>query len=251
MPEPDIRSGAYMCEQPPPGFRGLDPSKDVTIRRRHLPHWRQEGATYFVTFRLADSLPQDRIGQLLEARTAWIDAHPEPTDADWDEYHRRAFIRLEEWLHEGHGTCSLRDELNANLVADAMRYFDGSRCLLGCSVVMANHVHGVVCPSSGYELETLIQSWKRFSGARINRRMGRTGDSLWQDESFDRIVRDVAHLRRCVRYAEMNAAGAGRPDRFWIRDEWRGWYYGPSGRETGSNSVSAGRRPQSELRPTS
>ncbi|HSG71752.1 MAG TPA: hypothetical protein VLA12_15120, partial [Planctomycetaceae bacterium] len=42
----------------PPGFRGMHPDLPVRIYRRHLPHWRQEGATYFLTFRLADSIPQ-------------------------------------------------------------------------------------------------------------------------------------------------------------------------------------------------
>ena len=34
----------------PPGFRGLHPDIPVTMYERHLPHWRQDGATYFVTF---------------------------------------------------------------------------------------------------------------------------------------------------------------------------------------------------------
>ena len=29
----------------------------MRVYERNLPHWRQEGGTYFVTFRLADSLP--------------------------------------------------------------------------------------------------------------------------------------------------------------------------------------------------
>ena len=40
----------------PPGFQGLRTDIPVTVYYRHLPHWRQDGATYFVTFRLADSL---------------------------------------------------------------------------------------------------------------------------------------------------------------------------------------------------
>ena len=46
---------------PPPGFRGLNPEQPVQIYYRHLPHWRQAGATYFVTFRLADALPQEKL----------------------------------------------------------------------------------------------------------------------------------------------------------------------------------------------
>ena len=45
---------------PPPGFRGLDPHRPVKIYTRNLPHWRQAGASYFVTFHLADALPAAR-----------------------------------------------------------------------------------------------------------------------------------------------------------------------------------------------
>src|SRR5881409_3517108 len=34
-------------------FRALDKHRDIQQTRRNLPHWEQEGATYFVTFRLA------------------------------------------------------------------------------------------------------------------------------------------------------------------------------------------------------
>src|SRR5205814_3466212 len=38
-------------------FRALDPHSEIKIARRNLPHWRQAGVVYFVTFRLADALP--------------------------------------------------------------------------------------------------------------------------------------------------------------------------------------------------
>lgn len=43
---------------PPPDFQGLRPDRPLTMYHRKLPHWRQDGATYFVTFHLADSLPK-------------------------------------------------------------------------------------------------------------------------------------------------------------------------------------------------
>ncbi len=39
----------------------FDRDKPVTVRWGDLPHWRQDGALYFVTFRLADSLAQARL----------------------------------------------------------------------------------------------------------------------------------------------------------------------------------------------
>jgi putative transposase len=53
---------------------------------RHLPHWRQAGATYFVTFRLADALPEAKLTELNNLREHWEYMHPEPrSKADWDE----------------------------------------------------------------------------------------------------------------------------------------------------------------------
>jgi hypothetical protein len=72
---------------PPPGFQGLHPDKPVTVYQRHLPHWRQDGATYFVTFRLADSLPQSKLEELAGLKAAWerrelpLDLHRPPATA--------------------------------------------------------------------------------------------------------------------------------------------------------------------------
>ena len=50
------------------GFRGLDPQQPIVQKHGHLPHWEQSGATYFVTFRLADSLPANVLASV-ERRT--------------------------------------------------------------------------------------------------------------------------------------------------------------------------------------
>jgi hypothetical protein len=57
---------------PPPGFQGLREDLPLTRYARHLPHWRQPGATYFVTFRLADSLPKEKLHELDLLRSEWL-----------------------------------------------------------------------------------------------------------------------------------------------------------------------------------
>ncbi len=54
-------------------------SQEKVIERtcHHLPHWEQDGTTCFVTFRLADSLPKEKLAQLREERDVWLAAHPE------------------------------------------------------------------------------------------------------------------------------------------------------------------------------
>ena len=55
----------------PAGFQGLRDDLPLQVYSRHLPHWRQHGATYFVTFRLADSLPQSKLRELELIKAAW------------------------------------------------------------------------------------------------------------------------------------------------------------------------------------
>jgi len=75
-------------------------------------------------------------------------------------------------------------------------------------VVMPNHVHLLVTPRPGWTLEKLTQSWKGFTSKQINAHLGREG-ALWQQESFDRIVRHEAHFERVVQYIARNPVKAG------------------------------------------
>src|SRR5262249_30711659 len=87
---------------PPPHFQGLDPAKQVTMYHRHLPHWRQDGASYFVTFRLADSLPQQKLQELAFKKAEWERAHPPPrTKQDWEKLAREVMEYIEYWLDQG------------------------------------------------------------------------------------------------------------------------------------------------------
>jgi REP element-mobilizing transposase RayT len=216
----------------PPGFIGLRSDEPLTVYVRHLPHWRQKGATYFVTFRLHDSLPKDKLEELAALRREWERRNPPPhSDEQLEELASDAVRRIDRWLDQGMGCCRLKDGEAARCVASAMHYFDRERYELGCYVVMPNHVHVVVRPvlCETEPLERILQSWKRFTSLEINRLSGAAGQ-LWQEESFDRIIRDEEHLYRVIQYVGSNPARAGlhseqRPR--WIRPEWEqlGWRF--------------------------
>ncbi len=107
----------------PPGFQGLHPEIPVTFYYRHLPHWRQDGATYFITFRLADSLPQSKLRELTSIKREFA-AKQGICGTDWQSVLRRRgqFIphekweafgraqmqRVERWLDLGLGSCVLK-----------------------------------------------------------------------------------------------------------------------------------------------
>ena len=45
----------------------------TVYQSNRIPHWRQEGCTYFVTFRLADSLPKEALAKIENERRSWLD----------------------------------------------------------------------------------------------------------------------------------------------------------------------------------
>jgi REP element-mobilizing transposase RayT len=183
---------------------------------RHLPHWRQPGAVYFVTFRTADSIPADVLEQWRREREAWLAAHPEPHDAQTvREYHARFTNRMEEFLDTGHGLCPMHDRAIRDALVETISHSDGVLYALDWYVIMPNHVHVLVSPSGGGDgdvdtsLSEILHTWKRVSAHRINRLSGRSG-TVWQHESWDHLVRSAEHLERYRRYIESNPIGSAK-----------------------------------------
>src|SRR5437660_6518280 len=192
-----------------PVFHGLDEHGDIKITRRHLPHWEQEGATYFVTFRLADSIPTTLLIEWLDELQTWLKFHPWPWDRKTaEEYERRFVDGPEKWLDRGLGECHLRNQRLAAIVGDALRHFDIERYWLDAFVVMPNHVHVLVQPKSGHSLSEILHSWKSFSAHAINKALNRKGD-FWMEESHDRVVRDTESLGAYRDYIAQNPLTAG------------------------------------------
>ncbi len=157
----------------------LNPYAEIDMHANHLPHWQQGESFVFVTWRLADSLPQAKVSEWMEQRDMWTKHHPKPWDEETErEYHKRFSPKLDEWLDEGCGSCVLKEPANAGIVADALRHFDGDRYALDSFVVMPNHVHVLFCPFVGRKLADIVQSWKGFSARGINKRIG-AGGTLW------------------------------------------------------------------------
>jgi len=219
-----------------PTFRPFDPTQPVPIYRRALPHWRQVGATYFITFRQADSIPQTVLAEWLDDRDRWLRANgidPEWMRDDTPKFDgayavipadvRRAFERrqarmLHDELDRCHGSCLLRQREPRIIVEEALRHFHGSRCWVGDFVVMPNHVHWLVQPLEGCELEELFASVKKWTAGRIGTWMRESGAEegdrgrCWQHESYDRIVRDAEELGAHRRYIAANPMKANLRD---------------------------------------
>jgi REP element-mobilizing transposase RayT len=191
----------------------------ATIRSRgYLPHWESDHAVYFVTFRLADSLPQELIIQIRHEREILESSRNANTDVEADRVRLsklRSFIRkAEQCLDAGLGHCYMRDPRIAAIVAGAIRHFqDRYRLLAWC--VMPNHVHVLFSPLRGFTLSSILQSWKSYSAHQANRALQRSG-VFWQREYFDHLVRSESHLQKFARYIEQNPQKAGLQNWPWV-----------------------------------
>ncbi|MGF1451770.1 MAG: DNA methyltransferase, partial [Opitutales bacterium] len=56
----------------------LNPFKELQETKSNLPHWRQEGVSYFVTFRQADSIPQTKLKKWAAEKESWSAINPGP-----------------------------------------------------------------------------------------------------------------------------------------------------------------------------
>lgn len=232
------RSHHYLMTDSIP-FRGFDKRGEVRIYHHGiLPHWRQDGCTYFVTFRQADSLPAPILREMEAERHRWLRRHGiDPVSHSWKlefaklptaerrEYERQVGVALDRHLDAGHGSSVLPRHKIKKVVTEALHYFHTSRVLTGDYVVMPNHVHVLLRPLQGFELEDILHSIKSFTANQINKLIGESGE-FWQRQSYDHIVRDYEPLEAFQQYIALNPVKAGlRDDQFvphrsdWCPDE--------------------------------
>ena len=118
--------------------------------RRNLPHIQPAGATFFLTFCLAGSLPQSIVDQWKQERK-WLDHLRQSNPFHYDrvklDFERKWFAKFESVLDGStHGPVWLRDDRIAAQIAESLRYRDGRVYRLDAFSIMANHVHAVFKP---------------------------------------------------------------------------------------------------------
>jgi REP element-mobilizing transposase RayT len=187
-------------------FNFFDTEAETTkAEGAYLPHWHQDGVIYFVTFRLADSLPQEKIKTFTEEKELWQKQNPEPhTPEQKAEYHVRFPQRLQQWLDLGYGSMILKHEAATRIVSNAITHFEGERYELDEFVVAANHLHVLVAPQGEHTLSDILHSWKSFTAKELLKlpvaEKLSTAPTVWQKESWDHIVRSEASLNKFREY---------------------------------------------------
>lgn len=187
--------------------------REIQIRRgSYLPHWTKEGAMYHVRIRLADSLPQEKLEEWKSERIEIVrEAGKQKRRLSASEQKRLEFLhseKVEQWLDAGYGACWLKKDEIASIVADTLRFFDENRYKLLSWCIMPNHVHVVLQPLT-HELSDILNSWKKYIAREANQLLGRRGESFWQREYFDHLIRSQENLEKTIEYVWNNPEAAG------------------------------------------
>ena len=178
------------------GARASRPRSEWHTRR--LPHWEAGETAQAITFRLHDSLPRAALDHLEQELAG------QPAAGRSIERRRR----IEALLDQGGGARHLADPAVARIVEDALKHFDGARYHLHAWCVMPTHVHVLITPLHGESLSAILHAWKSFTAKQANAVLGREG-TFWQEEYFDRVIRNEAHFAAELAYIHDNPVKAG------------------------------------------
>lgn len=166
--------------------------------RGFLPHFDGGEVFQFVTIHLGDALAKPV-----------LDRWKLELEREKDESARiKLYRRIESHLDKGIGECHLRKPEIARLVQDSLLHFDGKRYRLLSWVIMPNHVHFLLKPLAGHKLSAIMHSIKGYTASKANKLLSRTGQ-FWQEDYFDRFIRNYEHFDNTINYIELNPVKAG------------------------------------------
>jgi REP element-mobilizing transposase RayT len=160
--------------------------------RRRLPHMHLPATPLFVTWRLFDSLPLHRYFPGVTMTSGEI------------------FVAFDRLLDRSvSGPCYLSHDGVAQVVVDAIHYnaAELKHYELHAYAVMPNHVHLLITPL--VEPRLLMRSLKGITAKRANQLLNRTGQTFWQEESYDHLVRNGLEFERIQSYIGLNPVKAG------------------------------------------
>jgi len=102
-------------------------------------------------------------------------------------------------------------------------------------VIMPNHVHLQATPA--VPLSKLTKSLKGITAKRANTMLGLTGSPFWQEESYDRLLKDSREFEKIGNYIEENPVRAG------LVREASEYLWSSAGGATGGSPADEGVRP--------
>jgi len=202
--------------------------------RQRLPHIQPKGESFFITFRLKDSLPKAVLKQIkFETEKATILTNGiknlNERNALRKQIKRRANLKLNEVLDKiKTGPHHFRCDDNCLIMCEILKKHDGILYDLIAYTIMSNHVHIVINTSVQLknkkpyvQLNKIMQVIKGSSSRYINQLL-KTKGAFWEKESYDVIIRNQKMLTYTIAYILDNPVNAGIVSK---REDYQWSYY--------------------------
>jgi putative transposase len=198
-----------------------------TEYQRNLPHFHHIGASFFVTWRLHDSLPKKIIEKLKFQRDNALEELKfqelslEETALAELKIHNQYFLQFDEALDKIEtGPHHLKNVEIANMVAEKIKSYDNQHYELIAYCIMSNHVHALfdfsiqairlddkLDETNYVQLSKVMKLIKGGTSREANKTLGKKG-SFWEEEYFDRYIRNQNHRQTVIDYILNNPVKA-------------------------------------------
>lgn len=186
-------------------------------------------STYWLTLRLADAMPKDRLTEIKGRAAAILESKG---GDEWTM--KRTIARLiEEEMNLWHGDCWLRDDEVARVVVAALQSGHGRKYTLRAWSILPNHLQVVFSVPDGTDAGAVVREWRNYTTRQVNLLVGRDAEELWEKVPYLRACMDDAEVVRRVRGVEFRPVNGGlcrRP---------RDWRWGSARQATPTSQGSA------------
>jgi REP element-mobilizing transposase RayT len=219
-------------------MEGKMSENETIFYRRDLPHVHPKGAIFFITFRLAGSIPVEVLQRLRRERECELQQlrkkySGEEFDREKYKLEKRHFGRMDEWLDRAStGPHWLGEKRIARIVAERIHELDGKNYDLFAYSIMSNHAHlsfdtseygqtsatNIAGKTKDYPVADTMRLLKGSTSRFCNQELQRTG-AFWHKESYDHYVRDDAELYRIIEYIVNNPVKAR------LVKHWQDWEF--------------------------
>ena len=200
--------------------------------KRNLPHYQPQNGIFFITTRLAFSLPEKvkiklRMEKEYYSKTILKLKTKKEVLQFQREFHKYYFDYFDSFLDKYESTINwLSNPEIATIIKDNLHYWDSKRYILFAYCIMSNHIHIVLKPleieANQYEsLSKIMFGLKSYTANKCNKILNRKGQ-FWTAESYDHYIRDYNELAKTIDYTINN------PVQVDLVNNWKDWGVGRS-----------------------
>jgi REP element-mobilizing transposase RayT len=213
-----------------------------TYYRRNLPHYQQLGYVYFITARLAGTIPRsvyEKIRKNYSKELVKVSGYKNLTKRRrlYYELQEKSFQTYDSILDKSmYGEKWLSDKPVASLLKKSLHFRDEKEYELYAYTIMPNHIHLIIKPillsksesasnrdENKFIVTKIIGNFKKFTGREANKILKRSGQ-FWQHESYDHLIRGVRELQKLTEYILNNPVKAKLCE---LSDDWNWNYHNP------------------------